>query len=41
MRTYMQEIELVEEALFRDAYVYDGWYYYLPMIMTMYLWVRL
>lgn len=37
MRTYMQEIELVEEALFRDAYVYDGWYYYLPMIMTMYL----
>lgn len=31
----MQEIELVEEALFRD--VYDGWYYYLPMIMTMYL----
>lgn len=40
MRTYMQEIELVEEALFRDAYVYDGWYYYLPMIMTMYLWVR-
>ena len=37
----MQEIELVEEALFRDAYVYDGWYYYLPMIMTMYLWVRI
>lgn len=33
----MQEIELVEEALFRDAYVYDGWYYYLPMIMAMYL----
>ena len=33
----MQEIELVEEALFRDAYVYGGWYYYLPMIMTMYL----
>jgi hypothetical protein len=32
----MQEIELVEEALFRDAYVYNGWYY-LPMIMTMYL----
>ena len=37
MRTYMQEIELVEEALFRDAYVYNGWYYYLPMIITMYL----
>lgn len=37
MRTYMQELELVEEAIYRDAYVYDGWIYYHPLMITTYV----
>jgi hypothetical protein len=37
MRTYMQEVELTEEALHRNAYIYEGWIYYLPYIKTIYL----
>lgn len=37
MRTYMQEVEIVEEAIYRDAYIYEGWLYYLPLLITMYL----
>lgn len=32
-----QEVELVEEALYRNAYIYPGWIYYLSYIKTIYL----
>lgn len=33
-----QEVELVEEALYRNAYMYPGWKYCLPgLLKTIYL----
>lgn len=33
-----QEVELVEEALYRNAYIYPGWKYCLPgLLKTIYL----
>ena len=32
-----QEVELVEEALFMDAYIVEEWTYYLPEMETIYL----
>lgn len=33
-----QEVELVEEALYRNAYIYSGWKYCLPgLLKTIYL----
>lgn len=33
-----QEVELVEEALYRNTYIYPGWKYCLPgLLKTIYL----
>lgn len=32
-----QEVELVEEALFMDAYIVEEWTYYFPEMETIYL----
>lgn len=40
MRDYIKEleVELVEEALYRNAYIYPGWKYCLPgLLKTIYL----
>ena len=37
-RTHRQELELMEEALYMDAYVADEYFiYYLPYIETLFL----
>nr|DAN43710.1 MAG TPA: hypothetical protein [Caudoviricetes sp.] len=32
-----QEVNLVEEALYMDAYIVEGWIYYLPFTETIFL----
>jgi hypothetical protein len=36
-RTYRQELELIEEALYLDAYIVDEWIYYLPNMETIFM----
>lgn len=36
-RTYRQELELIEEALYLDAYIVDEWIYYLPDMETIFM----
>lgn len=37
LRTRQQEIEIVEEALYIDAYIAEEWIYYLPGMETIFL----
>lgn len=36
-RTYRQELELIEEALYLDTYIVDEWIYYLPNMETIFM----